>query len=405
MMIARLFSLSLICVAAFAGFQPAHAGNQEGSKDGQTEWTVLVFLNGNNNLDSFGKEDINEMEKVGSTDQVNVVVQWASMAASTTKRLYVTQDSSEDVKSLVVEDLPRVDMGDVKNLVEFIRWGAEHYPAKKYLIDIWNHGAGWHRLLKSDGVGIQDISFDDHSGNNITTEELGTAMAEAAKILGQKVDIYGSDACLMNMAEVAAEMSDSVDVMVGSEEVEPGDGWEYSMFLQPLAEKPTMTAKELAKVMVDQYIVSYSGGLQGTSDATQSAFDLTQMGTLQTAVAGLKASLLKLSEADRKKAKAAVTDATNFFYSDYVDLYDFIVKLESAGISALADDRALADVKAAVTKFVVANGVTKAYKDAKGVSIWLPAYSWNFGSHGERYAKLKFALATGWGDVAKFISK
>jgi hypothetical protein len=39
------------------------------------EWTVLGYLAGDNNLDGAAVEDINEMEVVGSTDQVNVVVQ------------------------------------------------------------------------------------------------------------------------------------------------------------------------------------------------------------------------------------------------------------------------------------------------------------------------------------------
>ena len=48
-------------------------------------WTVLVYINGYNNLDSFGKKDINEMEKVGSSEDLKVVVQWASYASKKTK--------------------------------------------------------------------------------------------------------------------------------------------------------------------------------------------------------------------------------------------------------------------------------------------------------------------------------
>ena len=118
------------------------------------------------------------MEKVGSTKDVNVVVQWASLDNGNTQRLFVTQDSSPEVKSLVVEDLPAVDMGDYRNLVEFVRWGAKNYPAKKYFVDVWNHGSGWHNLMaggRSGGITISDISYDDKTGNVITTEQLGQA--------------------------------------------------------------------------------------------------------------------------------------------------------------------------------------------------------------------------------------
>jgi hypothetical protein len=38
-------------------------------------WTVLVFLNADNNLESFGVRDFREMARIGSTDKVNVIVQ------------------------------------------------------------------------------------------------------------------------------------------------------------------------------------------------------------------------------------------------------------------------------------------------------------------------------------------
>ena len=92
---------------------------------GQKEWTLLVYLNGHNNLDSFGALNINQMEQVGSTKDINVVVQWASEAVATTKRLYVKKDNDPNtVTSPVVQDMGKVDMGDWRNVVEFVRWGV-----------------------------------------------------------------------------------------------------------------------------------------------------------------------------------------------------------------------------------------------------------------------------------------
>jgi hypothetical protein len=108
-------------------------------------------------------------------------------------------------------------MGDWKELVKFVKWAHENYPAKHYFIATWNHGSGWNRKkLTPNG-----ISFDDHSGHHISTKELGLAMDEAAKIIGHKVDILGNDACLLGMIEIATELADSVDYFVGSEEVAP----------------------------------------------------------------------------------------------------------------------------------------------------------------------------------------
>ena len=105
------------------------------------------------------------------------------------------------------------DMGDYKNLVDFVKWGTDNFPAKHYFVAVWNHGSGWHfqdAKIKSGEVSINDISFDDNTGHAITTEQLGTAMAEIKLHIGRNVDIYGSDACLMQMLEVAGEMKNSV---------------------------------------------------------------------------------------------------------------------------------------------------------------------------------------------------
>lgn len=194
------------------------------------DWTILVFLNGNNNLDSFGKEDMNEMEKVGSTERINVVAQWASYSTRKTQRVFVQKDTNVNtVTSPVLENMGLVDMGSVDELIAFVKWGVEKYPAKHYLIDIWNHGNGWQK--NNIQTIFKDISYDDFSGNRITTEELGSSMAEIKSIIGHNVDILGFDACLMAMAEVSGEVMDSVDFTVGSEDLEPGDGWPYDDFL------------------------------------------------------------------------------------------------------------------------------------------------------------------------------
>ena len=50
------------------------------------EWTFLIFLNGNNNLNRFGRDNLIDMEKVGSTDQLNIVVQWADIEYKKTQQ-------------------------------------------------------------------------------------------------------------------------------------------------------------------------------------------------------------------------------------------------------------------------------------------------------------------------------
>jgi hypothetical protein len=367
----------------------------------EKEWTMLVFLNGHNNLDSFGAQDINEMERVGSTDKINVVVQWASLGNNDTRRLLVQKDTDASrVTSPVIQSLPRVDMGRWENLVEFVEWGVRNYPAKRYFIDVWDHGSGWHKM--QGNLTTRDISWDDITHSFMTTEQLGQAMRVISERMGRKIDLYGSDACLMAMAEVAGEMKGSVDTFVGSEEVEPGAGWAYDGFLAAWSRLPEMTPTAVARALVETYVDSYSGGSQGSQEVTLSAFNLSKTEGLERAVTELGTKLRRLAMVDRKKVVNAARTALSFTYSDYVDLGDFLQKVEMSRIEGM-DARGLADLRAAISEYVVALKSTRGYSDAHGVAIWAPSSKYTYRSHAQRYRGLDFHRATQWGDALEWI--
>ena len=64
----------------------------------------MVFMNGDNNLVEAGFDDLNEMEQVGSSDDVNVIVQLDSTRAYSS-RPYVF-DGARRLK-VVRDDQPR----------------------------------------------------------------------------------------------------------------------------------------------------------------------------------------------------------------------------------------------------------------------------------------------------------
>jgi len=78
----------------------------------EKEWTVCVFANADNNLDNAGVDDLNEMERVGSTDEVNILCMLDRWNADGTNTFYVEKDDSESVTSPIVHEQDEVDMGD-----------------------------------------------------------------------------------------------------------------------------------------------------------------------------------------------------------------------------------------------------------------------------------------------------
>lgn len=376
---------------------------------GIKEWTFLIYLNGNNNLDQFGSMNINQMENVGSTADINIVTQWASLRRRKVDRLYIIQDQqSHKVTSPVVQGMGDVDMGDWHNLVDFIHWGVTNYPAKHYFIDVWNHGSGWHSLQARNQLISNfrpfDISWDDNTGNSISTLQLGDALADAAKFIGHKVDLYASDACLMGMVEIAHEVADSVDVFGGSEEVEAGAGWPYDAILSRWAAQPQSTPLQVGEILTDEYVKSYNGGQNGDQEATFAVYDLSKLPLLVTAIGNLGSDLSKLDLQTRARVMKVVRNSQNFAYSDYVDLKDFIGLLEKEDIQNLGKSN-LGNLKGALKDLVVSNSATPSYSRAGGLSIWLPTSRTTFDSYVKKYAELKFQADTGWSDALRVLLK
>lgn len=393
------------CFRAFFVLSGLICVSQAFAADHQKEWTFLIYLNGNNNLDSFGKYNINQMEKVGSTDRVNVVVQWASIANGKTQRLLVQKDyDSAKVTSPVLEDLGKVDMGDWHNLVSFIEWGVKNYPAQHYFIDVWNHGSGWHELkLKGFQPSFNplDISLDDNTGHSISTTQLGQALTEAARVVGHKVDVYGSDACLMAMAEVASEMKNSVKYYLGSQDLEPGEGWPYDAILTQWNKKPDTSPQEVAKIVTEEYVKSYQGGQNGDNEVTFSVFDLEKTDRLYFAIDSMSQRLRSLDPVSRKKVVQVFGKSQMFYHSDYRDFLDFVDQIEKIPGTPLVDAKELVEVKKAMSDYLVVNANTRGFRRAQGVSIWMPGRLSTYNSRSKYYNTLQFQADTKWGDTLR----
>jgi hypothetical protein len=366
------------------------------------QWTWLVYMAGDNNLQGAGGADLTEMKRVGSTADVNVIVQFDTEANKTTRYRV------EKNKLKVVQQMPGVNCGDPKVLTSFLKWGIKTFPAKRYLVDVWNHGGGWENLpadYNYDGLrslkpteahrrlrlrralfkttvkaihkrpaGARAIAIDCGSHDYLDNQELRKAVA-AAMPGGRKFDILACDACLMNMLEVAYEMKDTATVMVGSEETEPGDGWPYTAVLKALVAKPDMSPADLSKVVVAEYGKYFT---KIHTPATQSALALDRIGPIVSAVNALAAALL----ADMHTVAGAITlardHAQKYEMPEYIDLGDFTAQLaqrlpHNTAVQSAASAVASALNTTSPAGFVLANTTTGG-KLAKstGVSIYFP---------------------------------
>jgi len=347
----------------------------------------MVFLNGKNNLEPDALTDMNEMEMVGSSDRINIVTELGRIAGYSaadgdwkgSRRYLVKKDAdAKKISSPVLQNLGQVDMGDYRHLADFGKWAKKQYPAKKYMLIVWNHGKGWEKYA---GGATKGISYDDETGNHITTQQLALALQE----LGG-VDLYASDACLMQMVEVAYEIKDHSRYILGSEETEPAGGYAYDKFLTLLNATPGFTPEQLGKAVVDTFYEYY----QATDERyyTHSLLNAAALPGLAAAVDGFAGAMVSAGEKD--VIKGAIYDAQWFAAPDSKDLWHFseLVGARTKAPAVAATSRALQDY---ITGNLVVYTRNSIYSgDSRGIAVFIPsAYNYS-------YDRLAWAQASGW---------
>ncbi|HAM35699.1 MAG TPA: hypothetical protein DEB40_07735 [Elusimicrobia bacterium] len=354
------------------------------------EWTIMVYVNAKNNLEKYGLGDVNEMEKIGSSGKVKIAVELgringydASDGNWTGQRRYIIKKDKEPAKitSPVLQNIAQADMGDWRHLVDFVQWAKKAAPAKHYMLIVWNHGSGWDKRRYPEVV-INGISYDDETGNNISTMDLGQAMARSGKI-----DIYASDACLMQMAEVAYQVKDFAEYIVGSEETEPGDGYTYDALLKPLTSRPAMTPAALARLTAEAYTAHYARAGEG---ATQSAVKAAALPKLLSLLSDWADAVTAANET--AVLKNARSQAQAFTTNDNKDLLHFIRLVDRGTKDPQVKSKGAQLEKHLAGEVIMANATTgDAFKNAFGLAIYIPSSSYN-----EDYEKLAWAKEGSW---------
>lgn len=361
------------------------------------EWLVMVFLSGVNDLGilGFADSDLNEMEAVGSSDRVTVLVEAAVLGIDNaadrnlriprgSKTLLITRDADAGaVTSPVIANSNTADMGSEAHLLRFIKRGLRLYPARKVAVIVWNHGSG--RL---------GIASDDISGNTMSVPGLGAALNSAAATLGRRLDVLAYDACLMQMASVAYEMRDAASVIVGSEEIISGPGFNYTSLLAGLAADPGMDAEGLGRLLVDAFAASYR------RDATLSALRASELPGFRAALDAWVRELLADPAAFAAASdQALLASVSRFTMPDSRDLLDYVEKvsarLPADSPAALAGARLKAQVQGRLLLRNAAQPANRApYTAANGVAVYLPSLRYDSAN----YEGMAFAADSQWDD-------
>ncbi|MEF3274117.1 MAG: FHA domain-containing protein [Chloroflexus sp.] len=339
------------------------------------DWTILVYLDGDNNLESDAIDDFLEMAQVGSSDRVQIVVQMdriRSPEAWDDRRFgnwegslrFLIEPGMEPTRDNALIDLGESNMGDPTTLTDFLIWGIETYPAQHYAIILWDHGASW-----------LGVASDDTDSDVLTLPEISSALQSALTRTGlDRFELIGFDACLMAQIDVLHTVAPYGRVMVASAELEPNSGWAWDAWLAQLVADPTQDGFAIAPVIVETYMKSFRGS-QG-DDVTLSAFDLTRVDEL---ISGLD-RLAKELQQGVQQSYAAIGQARSFVniyapsYAEEfnaIDLPHFLSLLPQQGATGPMRDQANQLLRAIETARI-ANGVGPYHRQSGGLSIYFP---------------------------------
>ena len=310
-------------------------------------WTVMVYLDGDNNLEGAAIDDFLEMASVHNSD-VDVVVQFDRAEGydkryddwKTTKRFIMWEDIKPEAR-YALSDLGEINMGAPGTLESFIDWARDKYPAEHYALILWDHGGGWKGGVCSD---------DSSDRDSLSMGDLKQSLADVTSG-GTTFDVIGIDACLMGGLEVACEIEDYASLFVASAERIPDYGWDYASILRPSDLGFSVDAETWAERLVASYGTYYTQHPQLVLLRNQTLMDadLHYIGLLAEQVSGLADVLMANLASERMHIAYAWNasrhysdDPLSTYYQDFLDLYDFCDELNARSSNAVIQLQAVA---------------------------------------------------------------
>jgi len=417
-------------------------------------WLVMVYQDADDKiLEKDIYIDLNEIERVGSSANVQIVAQIDRYKGGyqgdgdwmTARRYYMTQDDNlQRVQSEVLMDLGEVNMSDGETLVDFVTWSMENYPADKYALILSDHGMGWPGGWSdpTSNASTRELPLASATGDQLFLHEIDQALEDIRNQTGlDKFELIGMDACLMSQLEVYTALEPHTRYAVMSEETEPSLGWAYASFLEDLTDSPAMSGAELGEAVVKSYILGdqrivddqaradFVGpgnllnslfGAAGVPNASQvsgqmirditlAAVDLSALPAVMESFNDLAYALQEADAKDVAQARSYAQSFTSIFGKDvppsYIDLGHF-AQLAGRTSDLRSIGEAANRLQETIGQAVIAERHGQNKSGATGISIYFPNSALyrtaEAGPQSYTVAAERFASASLWDEFLTF---
>ena len=320
------------------------------------DWTILVYMAADNNLESDAITDFNELEQVDFDESVTVLVlfdrsenydstngDWSDTRLykickdeQKNKTLIASEQIDCDELGLKVGESCELDMSNPSTLEGFLEFSRRCYAAEQYALIIWGHGTGWRNsesLAVCETENARAFAIDDTSSSYMTISALRSAISSGMGT--EKLAVIGFDTCFGMCVETAYELKDCAAFMLGTPALVPESGWNYAAFLSDFM-KSEKSIDSFIESAASQYAESY----QNYSYGYFSCVDLSKISDAVGKFSEFSQSLADSIDTNTVSAEisAIITEkslsycASSYPTDFYVDISDMLSNFAALGI-------------------------------------------------------------------------
>ena len=318
------------------------------------DWTVMVYLAGDNNLSANSIAILQDLEAINHDDNIRVLAGYDPNTPLSKGARYLEihrhyHHGGARMKWPLHNDMvaprPMVVSPDFCNenpatiqpvyeptaregLSRFLDWALK-YPSKRRILILFGHGT----LIAGN-----TFLADTNPPSFLNLKDFARIMR---RYFGkQPLDILACDNCVMNGIEAGYELRNYVDYMIGSQSLMLAMGWPFRKIIEAVQRHPKDSSRRISRRILTvcaRNLIDFSLMERSTE---QAVIDLTKFrrvglrNTIRKLADALKAGLAYDHETGRilypeivDAVRLARLDAQSFWDETFVDLYDFCFQL------------------------------------------------------------------------------
>ena len=229
--------------------------------------TVIIYMSAENNLNHIAIDDINEMVEGSKKMPANTnFIAFVDLADKTNPPYVLRFENGKsqiDTDITFNEDFYASDPNMMHDVLSRI---ILKYPAESFGLVLWGHANGW--FVDDNSIDFNNKgkhrAYGGDTGNN-TNYNAGKYwmnipdMAKCLERLPIKFDYIFADCCNFQCVEVAYELRNTVDYIIGSPAEIPGNGAPYDKLLPCLLNTKELYYKDIVDVYYNHYYQKESG--------------------------------------------------------------------------------------------------------------------------------------------------